>query len=128
MTRPDTRGACVALWLALLLPAAPVQGEVAGRTLLLQLDLRGDAASEGRECDLRFTMWSMEAGGEPVAEPVLSSTRASENGRVFVELDIDAGEAGGWLETGVRCPAGVGDFETIAPRARVSGPTLRVYP
>jgi len=127
MTRPSTRRLCASLWLALLLQAAPVEGESTDSALLLHLDLSAQPLL-AQQCDFLFTMWSAETGGEPVAEPVRRSTWVAESGKALVELDIGPDDTEGWLETGVRCPAGVGDFETIAQRTRVSGPTLRVHP
>lgn len=127
MTRASARIRCFVLWLAVLVPTAPVQAETADGALLLHVDLQADQIPEGRECDLLFTLWSAETGGERVAEPVHRAGWVAQSGASFVELDLDGEETPGWLETGVRCPAGVGAFEIISPRVRVSGPTLRVH-
>jgi len=103
-------------------------GDITGHAVVLHFDFDVEQVSGDQACDLTFTMWSAEAGGEAIAGPVRRSTWVAANGEAIVELDLEPTESAGWLETGVRCPAGAGDFETLGARTLVSGPTLRVHP
>ena len=71
-------------------------------------------------CDLRFSLFDAETGGEPLGTGMQSLASVPVSGGVFtVLLDFGPGVfpgAGRFLELAVRCPAGSGDFATLAPR------------
>ena len=71
-------------------------------------------------CDLTFGLFDTETGGAPLGTGVQRLDSVPVHGGVFtVLLDFGPGTfpgAGRFLELGVRCPAGAGDFATLAPR------------
>ena len=71
-------------------------------------------------CDLTFGLFDAEMGGAPLGIGVQRLDSVPVRGGVFTVL-LDFGPstfpgAGRFLELSVRCPAGAGDFATLAPR------------
>jgi hypothetical protein len=100
-------------------PQAPL-----GSGFTYQGQLKDDAGNPvNATCDFRFTLWDdAETGAQIGAESNAVNVTVAE-GRFTAQVNA-AGEFGAtaftedsrWLEIGVRCPAGSGEYTTLAPR------------
>ncbi|MFI4898662.1 MAG: tail fiber domain-containing protein [Phycisphaerales bacterium JB059] len=74
--------------------------------------------------DVRFRFFESRSGGEPIGEGIELEQVDLDDGWFDAVLDFGLGRTEGWLEVSVRSPAGVGEYVTLEPRQRVSGPAL----
>lgn len=103
--------------------AAAVQAAV-GTAFTYQGQLTDETGSplEG-DCDFRFRLWNdlttgAQIGADSTAAPV-AVTGGYFTARVNAAGEFGAmpfASAGRWLEVGVRCPAGSGNYTTLTPR------------
>ena len=73
--------------------------------------------------DLRFAIYDLDNGNNPVGEPLTNSLVAVSNGLLTVTLDFGPGIFTGparWLEIGVRTNGSAGDYFTLNPRQSVT--------
>lgn len=114
----------LALWLALgtfSTPASQAQTPV-GTAFAYQGQLRNAAGPINGTCDLRFRLYDSQSGGSQVGSDLFRMATPVANGLFATELDFGAVFTGAarWLEVGVRCPAGGGNYAVLTPRARVA--------
>ncbi len=84
-----------------------------------QLDSSGGPVNG--DCDMAFRLYDEESGGNQVGSAITTTVPVSA-GLFTVNLDFgDVFTGGGrWLAPVVRCPAGVGDYDTLSPRQPLS--------
>lgn len=113
---------------ALLLPGV-ASAQTLTATFTYQGQLRNSGSTVNSDCDFQFTLWHL---------PVRSDTTDQVGGVVSLTLHVNDGlftaqlnsgnEFGSaaftgderWLQTAVRCPAGSGDYTTLAPRQELT--------
>lgn len=82
-------------------------------------------------CDLEFKLFGSLGGGDQVGGSQSRNNVLVEDGYFTVDdLDFGAGAFQGearWLQVAVRCPAGSGDFEVLAPRQELSAAPHALY-
>ncbi len=84
-----------------------------------QLESSGGPVND--DCDMAFRLYDQESGGSQVGSTITTTVPVSD-GLFTVNLDFgDVFTGGGrWLALVVRCPAGVGDYDTLSPRQPLS--------
>jgi hypothetical protein len=100
------------------LPAA-VAGSPVGTAFTYQGQLQSGGTPVDDTCDFEFGLWDAFAAGNQVGSPQPALNIPVIGGLFAVELDFGGGAFAGearWLQTAVRCPAGGGDYTTLAPR------------
>ncbi len=111
-----------ALVWSLLLPTAV--SAHAGATFTYQGVVREAGSPITGACDLEFSLYSVDAGGTPVAPTVTHLDIQVVAGQFTVPLDFGTGawhtEAERWLEIAVRYPAGGGNYTTLDPRQPIT--------
>jgi hypothetical protein len=105
-------------------PAAGVLASI-GTAFTYQGQLQSGGTPVDSDCDFVFSLWdavgsgSPPTGGNQVGSFQPAPNIPVTNGLFAVRLDFGSdafrGEAR-WLQTAVRCPAGGGDYTTLAPR------------
>jgi hypothetical protein len=105
-------------------PAAGVLASI-GTAFTYQGQLQSGGAPVNEDCDFMFSLWdaagsgSPPAGGNQVGSTQPAPNTPVINGLFAVRLDFGSSAFRGqarWLQTAVRCPAGSGDYTTLAPR------------
>ena len=92
-----------------------------GFTYQGRLTLSGSPVTEA--CDFQFTLMSDPVTASQVGSPVSALNVPVTEGLFTVVLDFGSSVFDGqarWLEIEVRCPAGLGSFETLAPRQELT--------
>jgi len=94
-----------------------------------QGQLRDGSGPVNGDCDFQFSLWSVPVRAEVADQvgSVIGLTLRVTNGLFTAQLNSSS-EFGAaaftgeqrWLQTAVRCPAGGGDFTTLAPRQELS--------
>ena len=97
-----------------------------GTAFTYQGRLTDSSGPVGGSCDFQFSLWNAAGSGEPpTGGSQIGSTQTKANvtveGGLFTIPDLDFGDAAftgdaRWLQIAVRCPAGSGDYTTLAPR------------
>lgn len=82
-------------------------------------------------CDFEFKLFASSGGSDQVGSGIYRNNITVEDGYFTVnDLDFGAeafqGEAR-WLEVGVRCPTGIGDFELLTPRQGLTATPQALY-
>jgi len=83
-----------------------------------QGEIRDDGVLASGPCDLRFTLWDSDSGGNQLAPEETFSSELLAQGRFTVNLDFGVGAFDGsarWLEIEAACPSGSA-FESLSPR------------
>ena len=105
-------------------PAAGVLSQI-GTAFTYQGQLQSGGAPVNDNCDFEFSLWDAAGSGTPptggnlVGSPQPAPNIPVSNGLFAVEVDFGSGAFAGearWLQTSVRCPAGSGEYTTLAPR------------
>jgi len=82
--------------------------------------LKDTSGPVNNTCDFEFKLFASAGGSDQVGDSQPRNDVLVEDGYFTVDdLDFGAGAFQGearWLEVAVRCPAGSGDFEVLAPR------------
>jgi len=104
----------VLVWLA-----APLGAAALGTACTYQGKLRLEGLPVNEACDLQFGLWTAEQGGSQAGSILTVPDVLPSGGEFTAELDFGPGAFAGearWLEVAVRCPAGSGNYTTLAPR------------
>ncbi len=108
--------------------AAPAGQGILGSSFSYQGQLMvGNQPAEGA-CDLRLSLFDAAEDGAMIGATIDAERTPVDAGVFAVELDFGAealavdtdGAGGRFLEIEARCPAGVGRFETLAPRQSIT--------
>lgn len=94
-----------------------------GSALTYQGELRQSGNPVSGTADLRFRLYTADAGGAQIGSEISMTNAALTSGRFTAALDFGAsafGPEARWLEIDVRSPAGAGAFVTLVPRQRVT--------
>jgi hypothetical protein len=81
-------------------------------------------------CDFQFMLYNALIGGFPVGGVQTVTETAVTDGVFSVQLDFGSSHFTGqarWLEIGVRCPAGSGDYDTMSPRQALTPVPYALY-
>ncbi|MEZ4729160.1 MAG: hypothetical protein R3E79_18660 [Caldilineaceae bacterium] len=113
----------------LLLPSAASAEAPLTATFTYQGQLRNGSSAVNGDCDFQFSLWSVPLRTDAADQvgAVIPLTLRVTNGLFTAQLN-SGGEFGStaftgeqrWLQTAVRCPAGSGDFTTLAPRQELT--------
>ena len=98
---------------------ADVAGSPVGTAFTYQGQLQSGGTPVDDTCDFEFGLWDAPTGGNLVGSPQPAPNIPVNNGLFAVRLDFGSGAftgEGRWLQTAVRCPAGSGEYTTLAPR------------
>ncbi len=115
--------------------ASPGGGGSMGTAFTYQGRLSDDAGNPlDAVCDFRFTMWDADLDGSQIGAESLASGVTVSNG-YFTTVVNDTEEFGydaftgdaRWLEIGVRCPSGSGDYTTLTPRQALTPAPFASY-
>lgn len=90
---------------------------------------QGDEPVTGT-CDFHFSLWDALEDGTQISSTLDTPNAAVANGRFSVTLDFGANAFAGdgrFLEIAVRCPAGSGDYATLAPRRELTAVPYALY-
>ncbi len=125
--------------LILATSTASAQGETPqadlGTGFTYQGQLSDDAGSPiNAACDFIFRLWDAESSGAQIGADS-PAANVTVTGGYFTALVNTAGEFGGdafggqarWLEVSLRCPAGAGDYTTLAPRQALTAAPYASY-
>jgi trimeric autotransporter adhesin len=109
-------------------PAQPGNGELEaaavdalpGTAFTYQGELKQSGTGVSAACDFQFSLFDAASAGTQIGATQTKSNVAVSNGLFTVSsLDFGAGAFNGearWLQIGVRCPAGAGNYTAITPR------------
>ena len=121
--------ACV-VGLALLVAGAPRPAHALGTAFTYQGQLQQGGSAATGPCDFQFALFdaggsgSPPEGGNQIGNTAAENAVQVPNGLFTLPLDFGAGafSTGGdrWLQIAVRCPAGSGAYQTLAPRQPVT--------
>lgn len=81
-------------------------------------------------CDFQFGLWDAAAAGSQVGSTLDALSVNVSDGLFSVRLDFGAGSFDGndrYLEVAVRCPAGAGDYTTLAPRRELTAAPYALF-
>lgn len=130
----------VAAVAAVLLLTRVAAAEPAGSAFGYQAQIKQGGVPVNDECEFDFSLWRDAASTLPNDQigPTLSFDGLGGNpapiivvgGLFHVQLDFGATaftDEARWLEVTVRCPVGVGDFETLVPRERIAGSPYAIH-
>ncbi len=103
------------------------QGDVSaqgtlGTSFTYQGELKSGGGPVSGNCDMAFRLYDGESGGSQVGSAITTTVPVSD-GLFTVNLDFGGAAFTGdarWLELAVRCPAGSGAYDTLAPRQPLS--------
>ena len=111
--------------------AETVAAQSTGAGFSYQGELIQSGLPVGGECDFQFQLFADEAPGTaPITDSVNDSDVAVNGGIFHAFVDIPAEyfrNTPRWLEVSVRCPAGVGDFQTLEPRQQLTASPLALH-
>ncbi len=135
MTRRHFGYCCLALALLSASPAPPASALDSAFTYQGQLQ-QGGAPTNG-SCDFRFTLWdALGSGAPPTGGAQVGSTQTSSavnvtDGVFTVPLDFGAAAfstaSDRWLHVAVRCPAGSGSYQALAPRQPLTAAPFALF-
>jgi hypothetical protein len=100
----------------------PVVTAALGTAFTYQGGLSTAAGPVTGSCDFRFSLFDAVSQGSQLGSTTRTGTTVT-NGLFAVTLDFGAGAFNGqerFLETAVRCPAGIGAYTTLSPRQQVT--------
>jgi hypothetical protein len=99
--------------------AAAVSAQM-GTAFTYQGDLKQNGAGISANCDFEFSLFDAASAGTQIGSTQTKTNVAISNGLFTIpNLDFGAGAFNGearWLQIGVRCPAGSGDYTILTPR------------
>jgi hypothetical protein len=106
---------------AVALVHVPAAGGV-GTEFTYQGQLQQNGTAVTGTCDLQFALFDEEADGTQVGPALPFNGVQVTNGLFTLQLDFGAVFDGSdlWLQIANRCPAGSGDFTTLAPRQPIT--------
>jgi len=117
-----------ALVLASPVAGAPPPAHALGTAFTYQGQLQQSGGPASGPCDLQFMLFDAAGSGSPPTGGNQIGNTAAENdvqvsnGLFTLPLDFGAAAfstgADRWLQIAVRCPAGSGSYQTLAPRQR----------
>jgi len=118
-TQPSLAALC-----ALLLAVAPfpVSAQALSPAFTYQGELRLASGAATASFDMQFRLYNAQSDGTQIGVTVTASNVAVSDGLFSVALDFGPGQFAGerqWLEIAIR-PAGVGSYETLAPRTELT--------
>lgn len=98
-------------------PLAP-----AGTAFTYQGQLNGTGGPVTDTCDFQFSLWDSSMGGTQIAGTLTLTAVGVTDGLFTVPLNFGPAFDGNarWLEIAVRCPAGSGTYNTLAPRQELT--------
>src|SRR5262245_17002778 len=124
MTTRDFGVCCLVL--ALLEASLAPPALALGTAFTYQGQLQQSGAPANGSCDFQFSLWdALGSGAPPTGGGQIGSTQTKSavnvsNGVFTVPLDFGAAAfntgSDRWLHIAVRCPAGSGSYQTLAPR------------
>jgi pectin methylesterase-like acyl-CoA thioesterase len=91
----------------------------AGSSFTYQGQLKDASGPVNDSCDFQFGLWDALTGGAQIGVTLTRSSVMVSDGLFTVQLDFGFNGFKGsarWLEIAVRCPAGSGVYNTLAPR------------
>lgn len=128
--------ACVVV-LALLSAGAARSAHALGTAFTYQGQLQQSGSAAIGPCDLQFMLFDAAGGGAPpTGGNQIGNTAAADNVQVsngLFTLPLDFGAAAfnmgsdRWLQIAVRCPAGSGSYQTLAPRQPLTPAPFAVF-
>lgn len=109
------------LWLTLVIAmmGLPSGASALSTAFTYQGQLRQNGTPTTGTCDFQFGLFDAVSGGMQIGTPQAANGVNVNGGLFTVQLDFGAAAFTGadrWLAIGVRCPAGAGNFTTLAPR------------
>ena len=111
--------------------AAPAGANApAGSSFTYQGQLKDASGPVTGSCDFQLSLWDALTGGTQVGSTLTQSGVAVSEGLFTVQLDFGANAFDGnarWLEIAVRCPAGSGAYNPLAPRQPLTPAPYALY-
>ncbi|MEO8605804.1 MAG: hypothetical protein ABI629_24760 [bacterium] len=115
-----------AIFVLLTAACAPRAAQALGTAFTYQGQLQKSGSGASGQCDFQLSLWNdAGTGAPPAGGSQIGSTQAAAgtpftDGLFTLQLDFGATafSAGSdrWLQIAVRCPAGSGSYQTLAPR------------
>lgn len=110
--------------------ADALPGAVVGSSFTYQGQLEKAGMPVNDSCDFQFTLFDAASGGSQVGPQQTAANLAVDKGLFIAAMDFGAGAFAGdarWLEIAVRCPAGSGDYTTLALRQALTSAPYAQY-
>jgi hypothetical protein len=101
-----------------------------GTAFTYQGQLKSAGATVNGTCDFQLSLWSAETGGTQSGATLTKTSVVVSDGLFAVSLDFGSAAFDGnprWLEIAVRCPAGSGNFTSLAPRQPLAPAPYAIY-